>query len=83
MFFCHNRRPQEDSLILKDSRGDDSGRWVDPKILVRVLSRGQHQRGPKLKALSNYSPCTLGICGESIVSPYRIFWMVREQTHAK
>ena len=39
LFHASLRRPTDDSLMLNDSRGDESGWWVDLAVLSRVLPR--------------------------------------------
>ena len=41
LFFAHTKRPHHASLMLNDSRGDESGWWVDLQVLSRVLARSQ------------------------------------------
>ena len=39
LFHASLKRPKDDSLMLNDSRGDESGWWVDLATLSRVLPR--------------------------------------------
>ena len=41
LYFAANRKPYDHSLMLNDAKGDESGWWVDLRVLARVLARNQ------------------------------------------
>ena len=41
LFFAHTRKPNTDSLMLND--GDESGWWVDLRVLSKVLGKPQDE----------------------------------------
>ena len=42
LFQANQHRPRDSSLMLNDSKGDESGWWVDLHVLCQVLPRDKN-----------------------------------------